>query len=141
MIDSAKPLQIQYYSLLSGSITYDGSTVPVYDVIPSDATYPYIKIQERTALDMSTKTNQGQEVTQRIQIVDRYNHQTGTRSGIYEIGADVIATIRSRPIQISLTDFNVITATLDNADTRQEHDDKYTYQIYNLRFRHKLEEV
>ena len=141
MKDSGEQLQTEYYRLLSGNITYDGVTIPVYDIIPRKAEYPYIKILDRTAVDLSTKTSLGQEVTQTLQIVARFNHGIGSRKGIYNIGADIISIIRDRPIRLNLTDFNVINSILDNANTKENTDEKYNYLIYNLRFRHKLEEV
>jgi len=76
------PLQTKYYSLLS-DIVYSNTLVPVYDVVPLEAEYPHIKIGDRTLLDRSNKTWYGTEVTQVIEVVDRFPANYGSRTSIY----------------------------------------------------------
>lgn len=45
---------------------------PVYDAVPKGSTFPYVTIGEDTALDWSTKTANGQEVTVTIHVWSRY---------------------------------------------------------------------
>ena len=134
----AYQLQKAYYDALNGNVTYNSETVPVYDVVPDSATYPYIKLQGFTETDDSTKSDFGDECTFSIQIVDRFGGNFGTKAGIYSVWDSVKDIIRARPIALSLTDFRVNTSTVDNVIDREEKTDTYLYKILEGRFRHKI---
>lgn len=141
MIDPGLLLQTEYYRLLNGQITYAGNVVPVYDTVPANATYPYIQIGDKTDIDFSNKTTQGNEVTQGISVVDRFQASTGGRASTYAISSSVMAKITARPVPFSILGLRVITSILDNSLTRQELTATYHYRIVELRFRHIIEQT
>lgn len=141
MIDPGTALQTAYFTLLNGQISYGGNIVPVYDTVPANATYPYIQIAEKTDVDFSNKTTQGNEVTQGISIVDRFQASTGGRASTYAISSLVMAKVTARPVPFSISGLNVITSVLDNSLTRQELTQTYHYRIVELRFRHLIEQT
>ena len=139
MKDPGIALQSQYYALLS-DIVYNNRLVQVYDVVPLQAEYPHIKIGTRTVLDRPNKTWYGTEVTQTIEIVDRFPANYGSRTSIYSIASDVKLRIRKVRERLDISGFNVITCTVDSENTIQELTDTYFYMRDVIRFRHLIEE-
>jgi hypothetical protein len=141
MIDPGLLLQTEYFSLLNGQVTYAGSIVPVYDTVPANATYPYIQIGDKTDIDFSNKSTQGNEVTQGISVVDRFQASTGGRNSVYSISNALMQILTARPNPFNIEELNVITSVLDNSLTRQELTSTYHYRIVELRFRHLIEQI
>ena len=139
MKDPGIALRTEYKTLLS-DIVYNNRLVPVYDVVPLNATYPHIKIGDRTLLDRSNKTWYGTEVTQQIQVIDRFPANYGSRTSVYTIVQQAKLRIRKIRERLNITGFNVITATVDNENTIQELTDTYFYFRNILTFRHIIEE-
>ena len=138
--DSTTQLQTAYYTLLNTNVTLSGSAIPVYDEVPSNATYPHIQFADTTLVDNSTKSTFMDEATFSLSVVDRFSLDNGTRSRINSIVDQVKQIIRTRPVPFNLTDFNVIISVVDNDIFRKEKTDTYTYFIRELRFRHVIEE-
>lgn len=152
MKDAKRTIQTRYFDLLNGNVIIPKElfpvpvrpatdyTVPVYDNIPTNATYPYIKLQEWTEVDFSTKTSFGSELTFTVQIVDRYT-QAVTRSPMYYVLSRLKEIIRARPVPFGDGEFNVISSVVDNETTFRQMTDTYVYLYNNVRFRHLVEEL
>lgn len=134
------PLQQAYFTLLNGQINV-GGVIPIYDTIPSNETYPYIQIDDNTKLDYVTKSSFGEEITQTIWIVDRYEGSFGSRLTVNSILNRVQEIIRARPNPFDITDYNVITNTLDIAVFSRERTETHTYLRYEVRFRHLIQHL
>lgn len=140
MKDCKQELHEEYFRLLSGEITVGSETIAVYDSVPSNATYPYVKIGEWTEIDWSTKSNFGAEVTITIQIVDRFQNSI-TRSRLYSVLNQMKQIIRARPVPFDADSFNIIQSVVDNETTFRQATDTYVYLYSNVRFRHQAEEL
>lgn len=138
--DSTTQLQTQYYTLLNNNVSVSGTTIPVYDDVPANATYPLIHFNDTTLVDNSTKSTFMDDVTFSLSVVDRFSLDNGSRAKINSIVDQVKQIIRARPVPFNLADFNVITSVVDNDTSRKERTDTYTYFIRQLRFRHIIEE-
>jgi len=138
--DSTTQLQTAYYTLLNNNVTISGSAIPIYDDVPSSATYPLIHFNDTTLVDNSTKSTFMDDVTFSLSVVDRFGLDNGSRANINSIVDQVKQIIRARPVPFSLNDFNVITSVVDNDVSRKQRTDTYTYFIRELRFRHIIEE-
>ncbi len=138
--DSTTQLQTAYYTLLNNNVTISGSAIPIYDDVPSSATYPLIHFNDTTLVDNSTKSTFMDDVTFSLSVVDRFGLDNGSRANINSIVDQVKQIIRARPVPFSLNDFNVITSVVDNDASRKQRTDTYTYFIRELRFRHIIEE-
>jgi len=141
MRDPAFEIQSEYYRLLNGQVTYAGKVVPVYDVVPKNPSYPYIQIIDKTDTGAPTKSSFGNEITQGISIVSRFDASFGSRVPIYLISDQVQQIILARPVAFNIDEFDVITATLDNSLTRRELTQTFLYLIYELRFRHIVQQL
>lgn len=138
--DSTTQLQTAYYTLLNNNVTISGGAIPIYDDVPSSATYPLIHFNDTTLVDNSTKSTFMDDVTFSLSVVDRFGLDNGSRAKINSIVDQVKQIIRARPVPFSLNDFNVITSVVDNDVSRKQRTDTYTYFIRELRFRHIIEE-
>jgi len=139
MRDIKRKLQTDYFSLLTG-IVIDGYTVPVYDDVPQDATYPYIKLGEWTEVDFSDKTSFGGDVTLTVQIVDRFQG-TVSRAKMYDVVDEVKKIIRARPVPFNVVGWNILTSVVDNETTFRQLTDTFVYVYSNIRFRHLAEQL
>jgi len=136
-----KALQTAYYQALNGNISYDGSNVPVYDIVPKDADYPYIVFVSQNTIEDVTKDDFGTEIVFELDVVTGFEGSFGGKSQAYDISDDVVQAIRTRTANyLSLSGFTMITTTLDSSLILQEDYENYVLYINKLRFRHKIQE-
>jgi len=140
MKDPGIELQKAYYSALDGNVTYNNNTVPVYDVVPAEPTYPYIQLRDKTTTQWSDKTHYGADVTQALSIIERFQGSFGSRDGVYSIQNDVQPLIVDRPQPLSITGFQIITSTVESTQFFRERTDTYTYYRVECRFRHRIQQ-
>jgi hypothetical protein len=131
---SGNKLQVAYFDLLTGDY-------PVYDEVPDDAEYPLIQIGNNTFTDYTDNTSLGQEVTQTVWAVDRFEQAFGSRITLNEVTDFITESIRARPVSIDLEGFNVITSTLDIISFTKTRTDTHTYYRNEIRFRHLIEQL
>lgn len=153
MRDVKATLHSEYFRLLSGNVVVDRMiypepvrpasdyTVPVYDGVPKNATFPYIKLGEFTETNLSDKDTFGVDETFMIQVVDRYEGTATPRAVLYSVINSVKEIIRARPVPFNLKDFNVYTSVIDSETTLREMDSTFTYIYDNIRFRHFVEQL
>ena len=134
------PLQQAYFTLLNEQVNV-GGVIPIYDTIPSSPSFPYIQIDDNTKLDFVTKSSFGEEITQTLWIVDRYEGSFGSRLNVNSILDKVQQIIRARPNPFDINDYNVITNTLDIAVFSRERTETHTYLRYEVRFRHLIQHL
>lgn len=145
MKDPRKALRTAYISALS-SLTYGGSSVPVYDKVPQSATYPYVAIAEQTAVNDSDKTSYGQDVTVLLDIVTGFTPGIGGKAPSDDIANAILQAIyirgsESSTLDLSSDNFNVVTTMLDSDTSLEELDDNYHIYRRLLRFRHHIEQT
>lgn len=81
----------------------------VYDDVPDDAPYPFISIGYNQLLDDGTKTNDGYEIMQYIDIYSDYNGQ----KEIKEISQKVLQYIKNSDIKIENLYIDIKLKSLD----------------------------
>jgi len=134
-----KALQTAYYQALDGEISYGGSNVPVYDVVPEDADYPYIVFISQNVVEEPTKDDFGTEIVFELDVVTGFGGSFGGKSMAYDISDDVVEAIRTRTANyLSLSGFTMVTTTLDSSFIVQEQSETEILYINKLRFRHKI---
>jgi len=133
-------LQVAYFQALNGNISYGGSNVPVYDVIPPNADYPYILLGSQLTTETSFNTDvRITEVVFDVDVVTGFEGAFGGKSQAYDISEDIINIIRKTPGNyLSLTGYKMLTATLESSLTLQEQDETHILYINKLRFRHLI---
>jgi len=120
------PLQKAIYDRLKANLT-----CPVYDNVPDGAKMPYVTLGEDTAVDWSTKLENGQEVTHTLHIWSEYKGMMEAK----QIIDQVIQAITSTPLVVE--GFFVVSARVDVVETMR---DPEGYRHGIVRFRFKIQE-
>lgn len=120
------PLQKAIYDRLKASLSY-----PVYDNVPDGAVMPYVTLGEDTAIDWSTKLENGQEITHTLHVWSDYNGMAEAK----QIIDQVIQAMTLSPLQVE--GFFVVLARLDMVETMR---DPEGYRHGIVRFRFKIQE-
>jgi len=120
------PLQKAIYDRLKANLT-----CPVYDNVPDGAKMPYVTLGEDTAVDWSTKLENGQEVTHTLHIWSEYKGMMESK----QIIDQVIQAITSTPLVVE--GFFVVSARVDVVETMR---DPEGYRHGIVRFRFKIQE-
>lgn len=143
MRDCFDILITKYYTALSGNITYSSASVPIYDRVPNNATFPYICFSSYTGVDESNKSNYLQEVTVTIQVVSAFDVDTGGKAQSDNIADQIIDIIRKRPLNLlNLSpNFKLISVSLDDTSTFDDLTATHLIVYRNIRFRHKVEQL
>lgn len=133
-------LQVAYFQALNGSISYSGSTVPVYDVVPPTANYPYILLGSQLTTETSfNKDVRITEVVFDVDVVTGFEGAFGGKSQAYDISEDIVNVIRKTPgSYLSLSGYKMLTATLESSIILQEQNETHILYINKLRFRHLI---
>ena len=98
---------ITYQKALYDAIKAQGYSV--YDYVPTDAPFPYVRLDYNQAFDNGTKTSEGYEVLQFINIFSSYKGQKEVR----EIAQTVIDSVKA---------IEGLDVSLRNLIVRQEKD-------------------
>ena len=78
MKDPSHLISKKVYDALNGNITLNSSNVPVYNVVPSSGTFPYIYIYSVTNDDTeNNKTNYVSTIITRVEVVTAFPTNTG----------------------------------------------------------------
>lgn len=109
--DASWPLQQAIYSALDAALS-----VPVYDDVPQDATFPYVTIGEDTVADRGTKAEAGQEFTV---TVHAWSRQRG-RKEAKEILGQIYAALHEQALTV--TGFGVSLVRFEFADSFLDQD-------------------
>ena len=97
MSDHSLGLQKTIYDALDGDSTLQSLVSDVYDFVPENATFPYVKLGEETSVDNGTKTLQGNEHTLVIHTFSRYRGSKETK----EIMSRIYALLHESSLSIS----------------------------------------
>jgi len=119
-------LQKAIYDRLSQALT-----CTIYDSVPQGAAMPYVTIGEDTAIDWSTKLENGQEVTHTLHIWSDYE---GAKE-VKQITDEVVQAITFQPLE--LEGFYMVIAMLDMTEVIRDPDG-YRHSV--VRFRFKIQE-
>ena len=114
MKDVGYPLRLAFHNKLS-AISYDGKYLLVYDNIPSEPVYPFIRVSNISISDFSTKTNFNYNAVVTVEIFTGTDGSNYTRKDVDDIGDIVMFRILnrdSRPFFIT-DNFKFITNNLE----------------------------
>ena len=79
MSDHSLGLQKTIFDALDGDSTLQSLVTDVFDFVPENTAFPYVKIGEETSVDNGTKTLQGNEHTLVIHTFSRYRGSKETK--------------------------------------------------------------
>ena len=129
---------------LSGNITYDAVTIPVYGRVPDNATYPYIivKSQDMSEVDQN-RDSFTSTISTLIEVVTRYRSSAGGQKVADEVTSLVMQEVRTRSdnyIDLSADGFTVYTQTLSGLPSIEERYKDQTYYRSQLNLDVRVQE-
>jgi len=120
-----------YIDKLNGAVLLRGATVPIYNRIPSDASFPYIRIYSVSNDETDqNQTNYITEVITRLEVVTRFTGDSGGELDSNLITDEILQLVRTRSADyINLDDegFNVYTSQIESINYLEEDASDYTY--------------
>ena len=137
-------------SQLAGSVELDDSyIVPVYNRVPSNATYPFIRVYSVSTNDVDrNQTSYNNEVITRIEVVTRFESDSGGELQCNEIVDLVTGFLFIKdgsyfnPLPSPYTDdYKVYTATLEGITYLQDDLSDHTYFRAIIEMSNRIEEL
>ena len=128
MSDHSLELQKIIYDTLSGDSTITTTYgANVYDYIPDNSAFPYVKVGEETSVDNGTKTLQGNEHTLVIHTFSQYR---GSKE-VKNIMSRIYALLHESSLSVSGA--NLVNLRFEFSDVIKENDGLTTHGLQRFR--------
>ena len=127
MSDHSLGLQKTVFDALDGDSTLQSLVTDVFDFVPENTAFPYVKIGEETAVDNGTKTLQGNEHTLVIHTFSRYRGSKETK----EIMSRVYALLHESSLTVSGA--SLVNLRFEFSDIIKENDGLTTHGLQRFR--------
>mgnify|MGYP003147221340 FL=1 len=144
MKDPAYIVRKGLFDVLNGNISYDSSNVAVYNVVPDNATYPYIVIYSVSTNQIEdNKTNYITGVDTRLEVVTRFSSSSGGQLQSNKIINSItqLIILKSGLMDLSSDSFNVYSQTNEGITYLTEDLPDHTYYRGVLSMSVKLEQI
>ena len=130
---------------LTGNISYGGSIVPIYGRVPSNATYPFVRVYSLS----SGETNQNRdsfnsEVITRIEVVTRFQSDNGGELQCNAIVSDCLELVRTRSagyFDLASDGFNVYTSENEGIQYIEQDLSDHTYFRAIIELSNKIQQL
>lgn len=130
---------------LNGNVTIDGSIVPIYGRVPTDASYPFIRVYSLS----NDETDQNQtsfttETITRVECVTRYASDDGGELDSNLMVSKCLELLRTRSanyIDLSANGFNVYTSVNEGVKYLQDDLSDFTYFRAIIEISNKIEQI
>ena len=127
MSDHSLALQKTVFDTLDGDSTLQSLVTDVFDFVPENTAFPYVKIGEETAVDNGTKTLQGNEHTLVIHTFSRYRGSKETK----EIMSRIYALLHES--SLTITGASLVNLRFEFSDIIKENDGLTTHGLQRFR--------
>jgi|TARA_X000000950_G_C13649858_1_gene551205 hypothetical protein len=128
MSDHSLQLQKTIFDRLSGDSNLTSTLgASVYDFVPDNSAFPYVKLGEETSVDAGTKTLQGNEHTLVIHSFSRYR---GSKE-IKNIMSRIYALLHESSLSVSGAD--LVNLRFEFSDVIKENDGRTTHGLQRFR--------
>ncbi|QDP54280.1 MAG: hypothetical protein Unbinned5434contig1000_27 [Prokaryotic dsDNA virus sp.] len=130
---------------LSEAITINGETIKIYNRVPTDASYPYIKVYSVSTDE--TDENQTTFITQtitRIECVTRFTSNDGGQLICNVLVNQCLRLLRTRSsnyIDLSSSGYNVYTSVNEGVNYLEDDLSDYTYFRGIIELSNKIEQT
>ena len=130
---------------LNGNVTIDGSIVPIYGRVPTNATYPFIRVYSLS----NDETDQNQtsfttETITRVECVTRFASDDGGELDSNLMVSKCLELLRTRSanyIDLSANGFNVYTSVNEGVKYLQDDLSDFTYFRAIIEISNKIEQI
>ena len=132
-------------SKLNGNVTLNGATVPIFNRLPSSATYPLIRIY--SVSNDEVDQNQTKYITEtitRLEVITRFSGDSGGELDSNLITDQVLELVRTRSanyIDLEGEGFKVFTSTVAGINYLTEDSDDFTYFRTIIELSNRIEQV
>lgn len=145
MKDATKYIRAKIITALNGNVSYDGSNVSVYNRVPSDATFPYIRVYSVSTSQIDdNRSKYNADIITRIEVITRFVADSGGDLQMNDIMNDVLELLVSKTssaFDLSTDNFNVYSTTNQGISYLQEDTVDHTYFRAILELSNKIEQV
>jgi len=130
---------------LNGNITLNGATVPIFNRLPSSATYPLIRIYSVSNDEVDqNRTSYITEVITRLEVITRFSGDSGGELDSNLITDQILQLVRTRSvdyIDLSSDNLSAFTSTVAGINYLTEDGDDYTYFRTIIELSNKIEQL
>jgi len=127
MSDHSLELQKSIFNALDGDSTLQSLVTDVYDFVPENTAFPYVKVGEETSIDNGTKTLQGNEHTLVIHTFSRYR---GSKE-VKEIMSRIYALLHESSLSVSGA--SLVNLRFEFSDVIKENDGFTSHGLQRFR--------
>ena len=127
MSGAALAFQGAIYDLLAVDLAGDPVDGRIYDAPSQDATFPYVTIGDDTAIDFSTMTGDGEELTLTLHAWSRYPGRKEVKTILGAIKTSLHNQV------LTVAGQNVVKVYFDGSETLQDQDGQTWHGV--IRFR------
>tara|TARA_R100000734_G_C3305075_1_gene95595 strand:- start:896 stop:1333 length:438 start_codon:yes stop_codon:yes gene_type:complete len=130
---------------LNGNVTINSSTVPIYNRVPTDASYPYIRVY--SVSNDETDQNQSSftmETITRVECVTRFVSDSGGELDCNRMVSQCLNLLRTRSanyIDLTSDGFNVYTSVNEGVNYLQDDLTDHTYFRAIIEISNKIEQI
>ena len=127
MSEHSLALQKTIFDALDTDSTLQSKVTDVYDFVPENTAFPYVKLGEDTAIDNGTKTLQGNEHTLVVHTFSRYR---GSKE-IKDIMARIYTVLHESSLTVSGA--SLVNLWFEFSDVLKENDGLTTHGLQRFR--------
>ena len=145
MREAIHHIRAKIYTALNGNVTLNSATVPVFNRVPMDATYPYIWIYSLSTNEVDQNAEKfNMECVTRIECVTRFGVDVGGDLDANLLVNSVVSFLRTRSagyFDLSASNFSVYTSTVESINYIQEDESDHTYFRGIIELSNRVEQV
>lgn len=145
MLEAIQFIRKAIITRLTGNVLINGVAVPIYNRVPSNATFPYIYLYSVSTTEADyNQTSFITETITRIEIVTRYQGDSGGEIQSNQAMSQILDLVRTRSngyFNLSANGFNVFTCVCESVNYIMDDNDDYTYFRGILELSNKIQQV
>jgi hypothetical protein len=130
---------------LNGNVTLNGATVPIFNRLPSSATYPLIRIYSVSNDEVDqNRTSYITEVITRLEVITRFSGDSGGELDSNLITDQILQLVRTRSvdyIDLSSDNLRAFTSEVAGINYLTEDGDDFTYFRTIIELSNKIEQL
>ena len=130
---------------LDGNVNLRGSAVPIYGRVPSNASYPFVRIYSVSNDEINqNQTSFNMEVITRIEVVTRFQSDSGGELDCNLIVNECLSLLRTRSagyFDLSSDGFNVYTSVNEGIKYLEDDFSDHTYFRAIIELSNRVEQI
>lgn len=130
---------------LTNEVSLRGNIVPIYGRVPSDATYPFVRVYSLTNNEVDeNQTTFNSEVITRIEVVTRFESDNGGELDCNLIVDECLSLLRTRSanyFDLSAQGFNVYTSQNEGIQYIEQDLSDHTYFRAIIELSNRVEQI